>query len=113
MKSNHNQYPAPQLYDGDTGVETLASLLARKEIIDAQIIEDARSLSELKSSKGFKILSNFLNEAVEKFSADLLSARGEDVVRCQEIIKSYKSIFSWIDTNIDQSKLLEEQISKS
>lgn len=98
-----------RIYDADTGVETLDSLEAHKEIADIQVVEAGQALEDLKSSKGFKLLQSFLQTAVEFHSAKLLSCRDmSQVLECQEIIKSYQGIFSWIETSIDQARHLKE-----
>jgi hypothetical protein len=89
-------------FDSETGQE-LETSVKRSLVIDKDIaIQECDALTQLKACEGYKIFEKYLDENIQYYSKELLKAADlNTVIRCQEIIKSYTGIQTWLMTKID------------
>lgn len=97
-------------YDPTTGQVTLDSLAQAQEQQIATFVADAKDVETMKGTRGYQLLTQFLDGMIEQSLSQLTSAEElTQIVRLQEIIKSYKSISLWVDYHLEASRHLQEQ----
>lgn len=97
-------------YDPTTGQITLDSLSQAEEHRIASFIADATDVEAMKATRGYELLTKFLSGMIDQSLVHLTDAKDiTEVVRLQEIVKSYKSISLWVDYHLEASRHLQEQ----
>jgi hypothetical protein len=106
-----NELESLSEYENDVPVDSEQHSDNIEQLIDAPLLDAGNALQELKSSKGWTILKNFIEGQIESHKLKLVvEDKFSEVRRVQEYIKALQNILLFPDTLIEEASKYAEQL---
>lgn len=101
------------LYDPETG-HTAEEIEREREKSEVdQLIADGKDLEELKKTRGFKLVADFLQLMIGDYRDKLaIEIDYEKLRRLQEAVKCYHNVLSFIDWKINEAEVFKGLASR-
>lgn len=93
------------IYDPVTGEETPQSLDARADQELDAVIAEANKLETLQKSRGWKVVTAWLNDTIAQYKELLVYEQdAQKVVRLQEAVKCYANIQNFVSFKVHEGQ---------
>ena len=98
-------YENELIYDPITGEETDVAQERREKAELDEVINESQKFQTLQRSRGWKLLTKWLNEVIEQYKEMLVHEQDEKkIVRLQEAIKCYSNVQAFVDFRVREGK---------
>lgn len=99
-----------RLYDPETGLEAEELIEKKQDAEIGELIEEGRKLKSLRDSQGWKILEDWLKQAITTYKDILVYEQDTTkVLRLQEAVKSYTNVLQFVEQKIREAEVFERE----